>query len=372
MKISDAKLQGLTRQNAECQPVAESVGTVRRDSLTSAHEDRLSLLGFHTIPTEVIYTMMKRIFPLLLAALFCIAAAIPTLASAEDSVATKAQVVSGVSFRDQPSTSGELMRYLKTGETVTVIGQPTPYWYQIQDQQGVTGYVSSNEKYIRVTSNAQIIYGVNFRTAPSSTAERIRMLAAGEDMLVLAKVNDYWYKAQDAKGTVGYVSSSSKYITVNNGIYKMSLPLDERIEAFINQGMSYMGTPYDFGSDRFNTATFDCSDFVQQSFWDVTRDVIPGDSRAQADYVKSFGPVESDWRNLKRGDLMFFMSYKGYRASDYSGIDESTETVTHVAIYLGNGQMLHTYSPESGGVRVDTIGGNTWEYRYLYGGSFTK
>lgn len=316
--------------------------------------------------------MMKRILPLFLAALFCIAAAIPLTAFAEESVPTKAQVVSGVSFRDQPSTSGNLIRYLKTGEIVTVVGQPNPYWYSIEDLQGVTGYVSTSSKYIKIISNAKIIYGVNFRTAPSSTAERIRMLSTGEDMLVLSKVNDSWYKAQDAKGVVGYVSSSTKYITVNDTIYKMDLPVDDRIESFISQGTSYTGTPYEFGSDRFNITTFDCSDFVQQAFWDVTREVIPGDSRAQADYVKSLGPVQSDWRNLKRGDLMFFMSYKGYRASDYSGIDESTETVTHVAIYLGNGQMLHTYSPESGGVRIDTIGGNTWEYRYLYGGTFTK
>ncbi|WP_438448506.1 C40 family peptidase [Gorillibacterium sp. sgz5001074] len=316
--------------------------------------------------------MMKRILPLLLAALFCITVAAPIAAYAEDSVPTKAQAVSGVSFRDQPSTSGNLLRYLKTGEIVTVIGQPNPYWYNIQDQQGVTGYVSSSSKYIKVISNAKIIYGVNFRTAPSSTADRIRLLSTGEDMLILAKVNDSWYKAQDSKGVVGYVSSSTKYITVNNDIYKMDLPVDERIESFINQGMTYMGTPYEFGSDRFDTSTFDCSDFVQQSFWDITREVIAGDSRGQADYVKSLGPVASDWRNLKRGDLMFFMSYKGYKASDYAGIDESTETVTHVAIYLGNGQMLQTYSPESGGVRIDTIGGNTWEYRYLYGGTFTK
>lgn len=316
--------------------------------------------------------MIRRILPLLFAALFCFTVAAPMAAYAEESVPTKLQAISGVSLRELPSTSSTLKRYLKTGEVVTVIGQSNPYWYRIKDAQGVTGYVSSNEKYVKMLSNAKVIYGVNFRTAPSTTAERIRFLSIGEELLIVEKVNDSWFKATDTRGVTGFVSSSTKYITVNDDIYKMALPLAERIESFISEGMKYLGTPYEYGSDRFNTATFDCSDFIQQSFWDATKIVLPGDSRAQAEYVKSQGTVKSDWRNLKRGDLMFFSSYYGYRASDYAGMDKSTETVTHVAIYLGNGQMLHTYSPESGGVKLDTIEGKTWEYRYLYGGSFTK
>jgi peptidoglycan DL-endopeptidase CwlO len=194
----------------------------------------------------------------------------------------------------------------------------------------------------------------------------------GEEILVLEKVNDSWYKAQDSKGVTGYVSTGTKYLEINSSVYKMVLPLADRIESFISEGMKYMGTPYEFGSERFDTATFDCSDFVLQSFWDATGIALPSDSRGQADYVKSQGPVVMDWTKLKRGDLMFFMSYQGSKASNYAGVDRLNETVTHVAIYLGNGQMLQTYSPESGGVKLDAIGGNTWEYRFLYGGSFTK
>lgn len=371
MKVSDAKLQGLWA--GPIRDIASQLPNVRSPFGRAALLGICGKVARFRLP---LYTyggiiMIKRILPLLLTALLLIAA-LPVAAFAEEAVPTKAQVIAGVSFRDAPSTSSNVFRYLKAGEVVTVVGQTNPYWFKIQDQQGVTGYVSSSKSYTKFISNAKIIYGVNFRTAPSSTADRIRMLSAGEDMLVLEKINDSWYKAQDSKGVIGYVSSSSKYISVNNSIYKMDLPLADRIESFISEGTKYMGTPYEYGSDRFNTSTFDCSDFVQQAFWDATRDVIPGDSRGQADYVKSLGTATTDWHNLKRGDLMFFMSYYGYKASDYAGINESSETVTHVAIYLGNGQMLHTYSPEAGGVRIDTIGGNTWEYRFLYGGSFMK
>lgn len=96
---------------------------------------------------------------------------------------------------------------------------------------------------------------------------------------------------------------------------------------------------------------------------------LPADSRQQGTYVKNKGNAKSSISSLKRGDLMFFMSYKGSSKSSYSGINKSSARITHVAIYLGNGKMLHTYSTESGGVKVDTFEGKHWEYRFLYGGS---
>jgi peptidoglycan DL-endopeptidase CwlO len=315
--------------------------------------------------------MTKRILPLLLAAILLLAL-MPLTAAAEETVPTKAQITAGVSFRELPSTSGSLIRYLKAGEEVTVAAEVNPYWYKITDQKGVTGYVSTSDKYIKITSNAVVTYGVNFRSAPNTSGAVIRMLSKGEELLILEKANDSWYKALDSKGVTGYLSTGSKYLDINTSVYKMELPLADRIESFISEGMKYMGTPYEFGSERFDLLTFDCSDFVLQAFWDATGIALPSDSRGQADYVKNQGNAQLDWTKLKRGDLMFFMSYAGSKASDYANVDRWNETVTHVSIYLGDGQMLHTYSPESGGVRIDTIAGKTWEYRYLYGGSFTK
>ncbi|MNF00540.1 hypothetical protein D3C80_1993840 [compost metagenome] len=65
------------------------------------------------------------------------------------------------------------------------------------------------------------------------------------------------------------------------------------------------------------------------------------------------------------------MSYKGSSASAYAGVNKSTERITHVAMYLGNGKLLHTYSTKSGGVRIDTLS-NSWEKRFLFGGSVLK
>ncbi|UKS29797.1 C40 family peptidase [Paenibacillus sp. HWE-109] len=303
-----------------------------------------------------------------------LAFALPAATMADEGITTKAQIVSGVSFRDQASTSSNVIRMLKTNEIVTLTDYVTVNWYKIKDAQGVSGYVSTNSKYIKVISNAKIIYGVNFRTQPTSdsSSKVIRMLSKGEEVLVTDKVNDSWYKIQDGSSVSGYVSTSSKYISTDFSVSIPNLPVADEIEAVIAAGNVYLGTPYEFGSVRGDTSTFDCSDFIQTIFWDALRFSVPGESRDQGDFVKSLGAVNKDWTSLKRGDLMFFSNYKGSKASDYQNVNPLTEPITHVGIYLGNGSLLHTYSIESGGVRVDTIDGKQWENRFLFGGSVIR
>ncbi|MGG4034090.1 SH3 domain-containing C40 family peptidase [Paenibacillus cisolokensis] len=222
-------------------------------------------------------------------------------------------------------------------------------------------------------ATAVVEWGVNLRTGPSTSAKVIRMLKKGERISVISQTNKYWLHVRDANGKTGYISSSPKYTSIVSG---GSQPAPSKpsassksVEAVIAAGMKYLGTPYEYGSSRSNTRTFDCSDFVRQAFLDGVGLKLPADSRSQGKYVKDKGGIKTNWRNLKRGDLMFFMSYRGSKASAYAGVNKSTARITHVGIYLGDGKVLHTYSKESGGVRVDSIVGKHWEYRFLYGGS---
>ncbi|WP_042165868.1 C40 family peptidase [Paenibacillus gorillae] len=230
---------------------------------------------------------------------------------------------------------------------------------------------------------ALIKASVSFRTAPSTSASRIKYLKAGELVSVISQPNSYWYQVRDSSGTTGYVSSQDQYITVgsvpsgggttnpaNPGSGSGSVPSSaSSVEKVIAAGLRYLGTPYEYGSDRNTTTTFDCSDFVRQAFIDGVGLKLPADSRGQGSYVKNKGNAVTDWRKLKRGDIMFFMSYKGTKASAYAGVNKSTAAISHDGIYLGDGKILHTYSKESGGVTISSIEGTHWEYRFLYGGS---
>ncbi|MDF2669498.1 MAG: hydrolase Nlp/P60 [Paenibacillus sp.] len=224
---------------------------------------------------------------------------------------------------------------------------------------------------------AKVDKSVSFRDKPSLSSNRISYLKKGETLDIIEKVNAYWFKVKDKNNRVGYITTLDQYTTIfasggsasNPGSSPSNGSASTKVTKIIQAGKKYLGTPYEFGSNRNNTNTFDCSDFVRQAFLDGANLKLPADSRGQGSYVKSHNAVKTDWRQLQPGDLMFFMSYKGTSASKYSGFNKSTQTITHVGIYLGNGQVMHTYSKESGGVRIDSIAGKHWEYRFLFGGS---
>ncbi|WP_017690228.1 SH3 domain-containing C40 family peptidase [Paenibacillus sp. PAMC 26794] len=225
-------------------------------------------------------------------------------------------------------------------------------------------------------SQVKVIWGVNLRTTPSSSAKIVRTVAKGETVTVLQQSGSDWYKIKDSANRTGYISSSSKYTQAISGGTSgsgsnsgTSVTGNASVEKVIAAGMKYLGTPYEFGASRNSTATFDCSSFVRQTFIDALGIKLPADSRKQGAYVKAKGTVQTNWKNLKRGDLMYFMSYKGSSASSYSGVNKSTATITHTGIYLGDGKVLHTYSNAGGGVTTSDISGKHWEYRFLFGGS---
>lgn len=87
----------------------------------------------------------------------------------------------------------------------------------------------------------------------------------------------------------------------------------------------FLGVPYVWGAT--GPDKFDCSGFTQWVYRDVGIN-IPRVSRDQArvgEYV--------NYDNLKRGDMVFFSTDK-----------KRVGVVTHVGIYLGNGDFIHASS----------------------------
>jgi len=303
-------------------------------------------------------------------------------------------IVASVNLRKKASTSSDVIRTVKKGETVTILDQTNSSWYKVKDQNGNTGYISSNSKYVKVNSGTtssesssqtgKIVSSVNLRKSATTSSSIIRKLSKGETVTILDKANSNWYKVEDSKGNVGYISSSSKYVQVSGSTSGSTSgssgssssdssvsasSTSSKIEKVIKAGYKYLGTPYEYGSDRSSTKTFDCSAFVRRIYIEGAKITLPKSSRTQATYIKKNSTVKKSISSLKRGDLVFFGKYRGSKKSDYSSVNKNTETVTHVGIYLGNNKILHTYSEKSGGVREDKMKNNAWEYRFLFGGS---
>lgn len=117
--------------------------------------------------------------------------------------------------------------------------------------------------------------------------------------------------------------------------------------SIVTFGKKYLGTRYQFGASTSTTRYFDCSSFTQYIFGKYGVD-LPRTSVAQSKVGTSVSKA-----NLRVGDLVFFSS--GSRATG--------SNVTHVAVYAGNGKILHTYG--SPGVTISDLNSGNWKKTYL-------
>ena len=145
---------------------------------------------------------------------------------------------------------------------------------------------------------------------------------------------------------------SYKRTTPENNLINKRLSFHD-INDIERNAKSFLGTPYVWGAT--GPSTFDCSGFTQ---W-VYRDAgikIPRVSRDQAK-VGEFVRYE----NLQRGDMVFFDTKKRR-----SGI------VSHVGIYLGDGNFIHASSSGKKVVIYNFNKKSFYKKRFLWGRRVTN
>nr|WP_242596641.1 peptidoglycan DD-metalloendopeptidase family protein [Enterococcus plantarum] len=121
---------------------------------------------------------------------------------------------------------------------------------------------------------------------------------------------------------------------------------DPVFKNLINYAEQYLGFPYVFGGSSPETS-FDCSGFI---CWVYTHSGTYNLPRTTAQGIyNQCAPVSPN--EAKPGDLIFF-----------EGTYDAGEPVTHIGIYVGNGQMLHCGDP----VQYATINDPYWS-SHFYG-----
>ncbi|MBO9599594.1 MAG: C40 family peptidase [Cohnella sp.] len=121
----------------------------------------------------------------------------------------------------------------------------------------------------------------------------------------------------------------------------------------VNYADNFMGIKYDFGASPYSSSNkrFDCSTFVQKVYGQFGYK-MPRLARAQAKRGQTVA------RNkLKKGDLLFFY---------VPGRFKTNKTVGHVAIYYGNGKMIHASPKPQNGVQLTNINKPYWKNTFLY------
>lgn len=244
-----------------------------------------------------------------------------------------------LNVRKGPSTSDEIVGKM-TNHAACEILSTDGEWTEISSGN-VTGFV--NNAFLITGDEAldlakQIVQTVatvhtdtlRVREEPNTESAILSLVGDGEDLVVTEELGD-WVKVE-VDDHEGYVAA--EFVDVS-----LKLPAAMTLtELHFGQGVSdgrvalcqfalqYVGNPYVWGGTSL-TRGADCSGFVLSVFANYGYS-LPHSSRAQANCGTRIKSSE-----LQPGDLIFYGSGK---------------SISHVAIYIGGGQIVHASNKRDG------------------------
>ena len=251
----------------------------------------------------------------------------------------------GLNLRKGPSTSYAVIKTLSKGTEVTVVSSSNG-WSKV-NVGGVSGYVSSdylsstkpstgssssNESTSNSTSTMYTTDRLNLRKGAGTSYSVITTLDKGIAVTVHSSSNG-WSKVS-VNGMTGYVSSSYLSSTKPSTSSSTDSSTSSKVDKVLNFASQQLGKPYVWGAQGPNS--FDCSGLTYYVYKNAAGITLPRTSVEQSKYGTTVSKS-----NLKAGDLIFF---------DTSGPNDGG--VSHVGIYVGNGQMIHASSSQKKIVKV--------------------
>ena len=269
---------------------------------------------------------------------------------------TKATVTAtSLNVRSGAGTSYSVITKLSKGTVVDVIESASNGWKKVKTSNGTTGWVSGSYLTTGVVeytstdnSTSQTSYkatvntdSLNMRKGAGTSYSVITKLSNGTVVDVLESASNGWKKIKTSNGTIGWVSGS--YLA-NGVVEQTSTPSTNKVQAVIDLAHKQLGKPYVWGAEGPNS--FDCSGLIYYVYKNAASITLP---RTSSDQYSAGVAVSRS--NLKAGDLIFSST-------------DGTGNITHVAIYVGDGQMIH--APRNGkNVEKVSINNSYWNKAYV-------
>lgn len=188
---------------------------------------------------------------------------------------------------------------------------------------------------VMVTSDSAVFY-----KEMDDEAGQIRTITRGKVARLLDTAGD-WYRVSFDNCT-GYLKSAET-LPVCYADYEGTAATSMLIDDVIAYAYTYLGTPYVYGGSSRNG--IDCSAFTQQVFNHFGFN-LPRTVSAQYRVCRRVSDSER-----RPGDLLFFNTSGG---------------LSHIGIYLGNGQFIHAGSIY--GVSIRSLSESYFAGTYLFAG----
>ena len=244
-----------------------------------------------------------------------------------------------LNIRQEASTDSEVIGIL-TNHNACELLEDAGEWYKVTSGK-VTGYV--NKQYLVTGDEAEAIAEQEIKTVATVNTETLNVRAeksteaavlsqvGNSEAFTVNSVADGWVEIS-VDDSVGYISQD--YVTL-----AQALPTAKTIEqvkygdgvsdvraSVVSYALQFVGNRYVWGGTSL-TRGADCSGFVMSVFANYGVS-LPHSSGSQAGCGTSISASEA-----QPGDLFFYGN--GSR-------------INHVAIYIGNGQVVHASSPRTG------------------------
>ncbi len=258
-----------------------------------------------------------------------------------------------LNVRKEASTSSEILGRIDKDDTVTITGTSGD-WYQVKATVAsgdVTGFVYKTyidkkdtssqapeqtlEPAPTVTEVNETVWAtaaVNVRKDSNTSSGVVSTLRKGASVTRTGVLSNGWSRVSFNGGTA-YIHSN--YLTTTNPNPNGSTDSNQGSsgitgvtgEAIVEFAKQWVGYPYVWGGNNLSTGV-DCSGFTQQVYlhFGIQLNRI-------ADSQKKNGIPIASVEEAKAGDLFF------YGSSSYAD---------HVAIYMGDGNVVHASSPRVG------------------------
>ena len=232
-----------------------------------------------------------------------------------------------VNFRKEANTDSDIIEELEIGSSVKVL-EVDGNWMKVKKGED-EGYIRS----LYVSDEAPVIEveePVVNNIQPSNTQSNRNQNSTSSN--------------NSTSSSNGQAQKPSKKpVQNNNSSYNPPASSTSSVQAVLNLAYSKIGCPYVWGAEGPNS--FDCSGFTSYVFRNAVGVSIPRTSSAQSGYGRTVSKA-----NLQPGDLVFF--------------NTSGSGVSHVGIYVGGGNMIH--SPSTGKtVRVTSINSAYYSARFV-------
>ncbi|PWJ59471.1 SH3 domain-containing protein [Dyadobacter jejuensis] len=257
--------------------------------------------------------------------------------------------LSVANLRSTPKHSAELATQALMGTPLDVLKKSGGY-YLVRTPEGYLAWLDAAGMTLKTKQEAQtwqkqdkLIITADYThgfTMPDKQSQRVSDLVMG-DILVRNGEQDAFFRVTYPDGRQGYVAK--EMVKDYKGWLQGNAPTPDHIIAIAK---TMLGVPYLWGGTSVKGV--DCSGFTKTAFF-MNGVVIPRDASQQVLVGEAIPILKDDaldeqlaLKNLKSGDLLFFAGGKA---------QSSNARVTHVALYLGEGQFIHA----AGTVRINSI-----------------